>query len=247
MITTGWLTGTVAVAGILLGYILCVARNQRAAKKRKRIPVVWPLGPRPLANSAERQAWNWLANVFPEHAIMVKLPITRFTIPKPQERSEHWYSLLSGVYCTLSVCTADSRVIGCVDIPGAAGLSPSNQRLKQTLLSQCGVAYRVIELAKLPSPAEIRMNFLGVTNNPSLDRARDDAAILVMREKLQSSIAIQRKKRRTDADGDDASSSNFPESNFPHSNFSADSEFGQWPQQQNSFIAPLDSRTAGLQ
>lgn len=49
---------------------------------------------------------------------MVKLPVTRFTMPQVREESQHWFQMLSGVYCTFTVCNVEGQVIGCVDVPG---------------------------------------------------------------------------------------------------------------------------------
>ena len=104
--------------------------THRAAKARRRIPKHWPLEPRAMANSQERKVWRWLVRVFFDQHVMVKVPLTRFTLPRSKENSEHWYQLLSGVYCTFTVCGADGQVVGCVDVPGAQGISRGNMQLK---------------------------------------------------------------------------------------------------------------------
>ena len=139
----------------------------RAAKARRRIPKHWPLEPRAMANSQERKVWRWLVRVFFDHHVMVKVPVTRFTLPRAKENSEHWYQLLSGVYCTFTVCGADGQVVGCVDVPGVNGISRGNMQLKVTLLSQCGIAYCVVEPDSLPPLEEIRSDFLGSNAVPS--------------------------------------------------------------------------------
>jgi hypothetical protein len=103
-----------------------------------------------MANSEERRVWSWLIRVFFDHHVMIKVPVTRFTLPRAKENSAHWYQLLSGVYCTFTVCGADGQVVGCVDVPGVNGISRGNLQLKLTLLSQCGIAYSVVNPNSLP-------------------------------------------------------------------------------------------------
>ena len=62
-----------------------------------------------MANSQERKVWRWLVRVFFDHHVMVKIPVTRFTMPRAKENSEHWYQMLSGVYCTFTVCGMMAR------------------------------------------------------------------------------------------------------------------------------------------
>jgi len=161
-----------AVAGLFTGYLglssfMPRGRAAPAAKPngKRRLPQQWPLIPRPLANSAERRVWHWLRKVFPAHHIMVKLPLTRFTMPRQSGEATDWFDLLSRAYCSFTLCDSTGQVIGCVDVLGPRGLSRSNRQLKQTLLAQCGIAYWVISPDALPEPSALRADFLGV--NPA--------------------------------------------------------------------------------
>ena len=59
-------------------------------------------------------------------------------------------------------------------------------QLKMTLLSQCGIAYCVVESNNLPALEEMRADFLGANAVPS-KRQLDDAAIAAARQKLRIS------------------------------------------------------------
>ena len=195
-----------------------------------------------MANSQERKVWRWLVRVFFDHHVMIKVPVTRFTLPRAKENSEHWYQLLSGVYCTFTVCGADGQVVGCVDVPGAKGISRSNMQLKLTLLSQCGIAYCVVKPDSLPTLEEIRSDFLGSNAVPN-KREMEDAAMTTARQRLRAAVDRQRHKRV----GADAlmpasgPTSGFGSDSFLPSGFAS----GAW-QQPDSFIAPLDSRPGKL-
>lgn len=67
---------------------------------------------------------------------MIKVPVPRFTLPRLGSDCRGVHELLSGVYCTFTVCTPEGRVIGCIDVPGTLGLPESNHELKRKLLSQ---------------------------------------------------------------------------------------------------------------
>ena len=133
-----------ALGGIAAGVLGSRWWAARAAKARRRIPRHWPLDPRTMANSEECKVWRWLIRVFFDHYVMIKVPVTRFTFPHRNQNSAHWYHLLGGVYCTFTICGPDGQVVGCVDVPGRNGISRSNRKLKLTLLSQCGIAYWVV-------------------------------------------------------------------------------------------------------
>lgn len=245
------LTLVTAVAGAAVGTLLCAWLTGRSARKRKMIPMRWPLSARVLANTEERKVWRWLTQSFSDHYVMIKLPVTRFTLPRTREQGLHWYELLSGVYCTLTVCRSDGRVIGCVDVLGPNGLPRSNRHLKQSLLSQCGIAYWVLGAEGLPTTEEIRTEFLGeaamLATTP--ERERDEARVNAARVNLSAAIERQRRSRNTIPLNPTTEANPVRP---PDSHPAADSSLGSasgfsagW-QYENSFIAPLDSRRTEL-
>jgi hypothetical protein len=234
--------------GSALGFAVFQWRAARQARQRRRIPRNWSLDARSLANSAEGKVWQWLSSVFPEYRVMVKVPVTRFTIPRYQAESEHWYGLLSGVYCTLTVCTASGHVLGCVDVPTMQGLSSSNRQLKRSLLAQCGIRYWVVDPFNLPESADIRADLLGVRDTDPGFREDVDATIAEARVKLRKSVEQQRLKRNSRGAplaprGNRASPLDSENSRLSDSRFGAT---GSW-QQPDSFMMPLDSRHPDLE
>jgi hypothetical protein len=246
---SAWLlTIVTAVAGMAAGILLCVWWTRRAARNRRMIPKRWPLSPRVLANTDERKVWLWMCQTFSDHHVMIKLPVTRFTMPRTREHGLHWYNLLSGVYCTFTVCRVDGHVVGCVDVLGRNGLPRNNRKLKQTLLSQFGIAYWVVESSKLPTLAEIRTEFLGETDSTTREREREDAMITAARMKLRDSLHRQRQNRYSDR-APLSSTAGHTFDSGPESQLPADSEvsiFGSGLHQENSFLTPLDSRRGEL-
>jgi hypothetical protein len=238
------LIGIASIVGTFAGTLGSLWWTRRLAKQRRRIPKHWPLDPRRMASSAECLVWHWLNRVFFDHHVMIKVPVTRFTIPSSKENSAHWYQLLSGVYCTFTVCASDGRVVGCVDVPGPNGISRSNRQLKLTLLSQCGIGYSVVKPSRLPALAEIRTEFLGDEALMPGNKGRDDA-IITTAHKLRTAVDRLRHQRTSDfgrlEPASRPSSDSGPDSLLSDSDFSS----GAW-QQPNSFIAPLDSRRGKL-
>jgi hypothetical protein len=191
--------------GTAFGAVVMYWRGKSKIHARRRIPREWPLKVRTLVNSRERKVWIWLARVMFDQQILVKLPVTRFTAPAARDDASHWYELLNGVYCTFTVSTMDGKVIGCIDVPGLKGLSMSNQSLKHSLLSQCGIRYWVVDPHKLPHLADIRTAFLGEQAVVGSERDVLHTRFKDVSENLQAAVTRQRHSKsshfaRLDAD-----------------------------------------------
>ncbi len=226
------------IAGFLLCLIavaLYVWQQRSKPPKRTLIPKDWPLFSRTLVSSKERKVWTWLQKVMPDQHVMIKLPVTRFTIPAKHEEAEYWYNLLNRVYCTFTVCNADGRIMGCIDVPGPMGLSMSNQTLKYGLLAQCDIPYWVVEPENLPHSSQIRTAFLGKAAASLDPRDLMDSKLKDVANNLQAVVSRQRSGKGTSATviaGDKTPTG----SEGPMTE--------GW--EQNSFMTPLDSRAAGL-
>jgi len=237
--TSPWLLAVllpvVAVAGAWLQRVW-TARSVRA---RRKLPEHWPLAIRSVVNSEEARVWHWLSRAFYDHHILIKLPVTRFTLPREKQESMDWYKLLGGVYCSFTICRADGRVVGCVDVPGSAGIPRSTRAVKQSLLNQCHLPYWVVRSNSLPTVAEIRAEFLGESSMSQAMREREleERAIIAAQNNLRTAIHRQRSTRHSDF----GPLSNWPSSQTgePRSDMPS-----QW--QDNSFLMPLDSRRGDL-
>ncbi len=225
----------VAVAGAWLQRVW----TARSARARRKLPEHWPLAIRSVVNSEEARVWHWLSRAFYDHHILIKLPVTRFTLPREKQESMDWYKLLGGVYCTFTICRADGRVVGCVDVPGSTGIPRSTRAVKHSLLSQCHLPYWVVQSNGLPTVAEIRAEFLGESSMSQSMREREmeERAIIAAQNNLRTAIHRQRSTRHSDF----GPLSNWPSSQTgePRSDMPS-----QW--QDNSFLMPLDSRRGDL-
>ena len=152
------------LAGTAIGAVLYAVWRNAQANAKLRMPDVWPLASRVLLTNEEHEVFKWLRLTFDDHLVMVKVPVLRFTVPISKDRNgggARWQEMLAGVYCTFTVCTANGNVVGCVDVPGKRGMNKSNRDLKESLLSDCRIAYTVARSVKLPKASAMRAAFLG--------------------------------------------------------------------------------------
>lgn len=149
------------VLGIGLGIFLHWGWVRRHAGQRQRAPSQWLLNPRGLVTTEEQKVWTWLREVFPEHVVMVKVPVMRFTLPNAQAKGHNWHDLLNNVYCTFTVSAPDGTVVGCVDVPGKRGPTKSQRQMKEDLLAACYIEYTTVRGSALPSAQAMRAAFLG--------------------------------------------------------------------------------------
>ena len=226
----------VGLVAATLGVAIYLSRRGNPAFARpsvkRRLPSQWPVNPRPLANSRERHVWHWLQTVFPDHHIMVKLPVTRFTMPRQPGEGQDWFEVLSGAYCSFTICDDRGKVIGCVDVMRHGSLSRGNRQLKQTLLAQCGIGYWVLAAESLPQADALRAEFLGIAADGATAPSHSQRAELEsVRHQLHEALDRNRHhryNRALEAGGSDA-----------------DGEVTPWPL-ADSFLGTLDSRRSPL-
>jgi hypothetical protein len=222
-----------AVCGFALGVGVAIWHRRAKELQKRRIPKEWPLKTRPLVNSREQRVWAWLMKAMSDQHVLVKLPVTRFTSPEEQKSATHWYQLLNGLYCTFTVCSTDGKVLGCVDMPGRLGSMQSNQTLKHRLLGQCEIPYWIVDPDNLPLTKQIRIAFLGDRATAS-QQHQLDTRFQDVRENLQAAVTKQRQNHLVALEAQLARESSYGEGRISSG----------W--EQNSFITPLDSRSAPL-
>jgi hypothetical protein len=235
------------VAAFAAGVFVSAWSARRVARQRRQAPRRWPLSPRAIINSEERKVWRWLELAFVDYSVMVKLPVTRFSIPNSAEQGVRWYELLSGLYSTFTVVRADGRVMGCVDLPSKAGRPSTGQRMKASMLAQCGISYMILQPGTEPTVSQIRFKFLGEIASAMPQGTYQAAAIQAASSSLRSSITRGRQLRDTDSSPAPLAPSSTESVLGPDSEYAGAASSGfnaKW--QDNSFIMPLDSRKAGL-
>lgn len=161
---TTWVTVGLATAlGAAAGAVLTAWWWRKKIDKPLVLSGKLPLDARGLVTTEEHEVWGWLRQTFHDHVVMVKIPVSRFTLPRKDEQHNNlqWLDLLNSIYTTFAVCTTDGRVVGCIDVPGKRGLSMDKREQKEDLLSDCGIAYTVVRSSRLPTSNAMRAAFLG--------------------------------------------------------------------------------------
>ena len=162
MFEYSWMAGAAfSAAGCAVGAVTCSSWFSWQRQQRLRLPNQWSLAPRALLSPGEHEVWLWLKRAFPDHNVMVKTAVSRFTRARDKKQSTMAYQTLNDVYCTFSVSAQDGTVIGCLDVAGKQGLLRSHRDIKESILTNCGIAYSVVRSENLPDTEEIRGTFLG--------------------------------------------------------------------------------------
>lgn len=264
-----WLMALLGVAvGAVAGVLLYARWLRQKDSEKLRIPHKWPLAARGVVTNDEYEVWKWLRSTFHDHAVMVKLPVLRFTIPlekekdkeKNKEKNARLLELLNGVYTTFTVCSLDGKVVGCVDLRGKRDVSRASRQLKETLLSDCGIAYTTVRASKPPTASAMRAAFLGEipeelvqedqetrggdsTFHADLEsftkqrvQAAKDAALKELNKETQQEAAQAAATRNIGFSSDGSSGIRGADTD--------DRFAAQW---EDSFIQPADTRPAKLQ
>ena len=259
-------TGLMTLAGVLLGAAMGVFLHwgwvRRGASNRLRLPARWLLNARALVNSEEQKVWTWLRAAFPDHSVMVKVPVMRFSIPStrdlPENNNQRWHQLLEGVYCTFSVCTLDGKVLGCVDVPGKRGLSRGQREMKEELLLACGIGYTTVRSTSLPSAGAMRTAFLGEALIPEIESqatrrgdssfhaALDEFTSEKMRASKAQALQELKDKRAADTEPQDTVNNAGFNPDGTGSFMTRDKKDRFAAKWEDSFTMPNDSRPAKL-
>jgi len=154
-----------------------LGRCKVSSKLALPLPGSWPLRGRPIFSSHEQEVWGLLNTIFHDHAVMVKIPILRFTqlrelptlksarnaavLKSERLKSDQWLEMLAGLYTTFTICTLEGKVVACVDVPGRQESGKSSRELKEALLLDCGIAYAEATAHNLLDAGVLRELFLG--------------------------------------------------------------------------------------
>lgn len=147
-----------AMLGIFVGIVGYRGYLDFSTRQAQKLPDHAAPKLKSLFNELDQAAWLWLQQVFPEHKILLKIPLLRFL----SGGSVDLQSLVQfkGIYCTFTVCSAQGRVVGCIDVAGARPIHVNRRDFKKKLFEKFGLAYTVLAVDELPSPEALRAVFL---------------------------------------------------------------------------------------
>lgn len=150
-----WILVLVCTALLVGALVLLWQRGRR--RKLPPLPLQWPLSPRPVFTVTERRAYRHLREAMPDHVILAKLPLVRFTQPDDPQQLHYWYRLLGGLNLSFAVCSPSGRVLVALDIDAEpAPIAPRNTAIKQAVLAACHIHYLRCHPEHLPSAAQLR-------------------------------------------------------------------------------------------
>ncbi|HRZ60600.1 MAG TPA: DUF2726 domain-containing protein [Rubrivivax sp.] len=122
------------------------------------LPTEWALSGRPVFTSDERKVYRHLREALPQHIVLAKLPLLRFSQADDPQRVRYWYELLGGILVTYAVCSANGRVLLALDLDtDRSSGSGRSQQIKENVLAACKVRYLRIPVAQLPSAQELQL------------------------------------------------------------------------------------------
>ncbi len=149
-----WLLALLSMACLLSAAGLWWWRRQHP--KKQVLPVEWELNPRPVFNSDERRVYRHLRDALPQHIVLSKLPLVRFSQAADPKQVRYWYELLGGSSVAFAVCSTNGRVLLAIDLEGEGMTSRRSMQIKHAALAACKVRYLRCSADRLPSVPELR-------------------------------------------------------------------------------------------
>ncbi|MDQ6685452.1 MAG: hypothetical protein M3Z16_10010, partial [Pseudomonadota bacterium] len=94
----------VALALLAIGLVLRAVLSRRSAQLPP-LPTEWALSARPVFTTDERRVFKLLKEALPNHIVLSKLPLVRFSQPSDPAEVRYWYDLLGAINVTFAVCS----------------------------------------------------------------------------------------------------------------------------------------------
>ncbi len=188
---------TAFVAAILLVVALQVVLTRR--RRPEPLPREWQLMLRPVFSANEQRMYQQLREAFPEHIILCKLALARFTHASEPARVNYWHGLIGPLHVTFAISNAKGRVLAAIDVEGPRGGSRRATRIKIGVLSACRVRYLCFMVDDLPSTDELRRAVLhddaAPDTRPQAIESMPSHKLDEARSSLHSAIRKQREHR----------------------------------------------------
>ncbi|MEY4750248.1 MAG: hypothetical protein RIQ60_2462 [Pseudomonadota bacterium] len=150
---------TACIAICLIGVaLLLVWRGALVAQRSDHLPDEWPLAQRPLFTLAEREMYGRLCTALPQHIVLCKVPLVRFSQPLNPKELPYWFNLLGPLHVSFVVCTDSGRVVAAVDVERHdRSASHRVATIKQAVLTTCRIRYLKCQEDQLASSAELQL------------------------------------------------------------------------------------------
>jgi hypothetical protein len=157
MQTLSWLfaLSLILMAIVSSAATVWVLRERRA--RRKALPTDWDLTARAVFNTDERRVYRQLRDALPNHIVLAKLPLLRFSQAEDPQRMKYWYQVLGQLNVTFAICGANGRLLAALDLDNGRSTSSRTLKIKQSVLAACRVRYLRVAIDHLPSIAELQL------------------------------------------------------------------------------------------
>jgi hypothetical protein len=132
-----WLV--IAAALLLLVGVAYWWRN-----RPQKLPDAWPLTTRKVFTKQEHEAYALMRNAFPDQAVLVKLPLSRFLQLTDTKNMKYWFGLLTPLYVTFAVCRVDGKVLSAIDF----AIRSSGAHLMPASCNTCVLTTRPCQLRR---------------------------------------------------------------------------------------------------
>ena len=100
--------------------------------------------------------YRLLREALPNHAILAKLPLVRFSQPNDPNEVRYWYELLGTTHVAFAICSASGRVLAAIDLDSDSTNPRRTLQIKQAVLGACRVRYLRCSMDSLPTVAELQ-------------------------------------------------------------------------------------------
>ncbi|UUZ67757.1 DUF2726 domain-containing protein [Polaromonas sp. P2-4] len=155
------------LGSIALGALAYERWLDHVISARKTVARNHALRRKPLTSKDELQMWRWLEEVFPDHHVLVQVPLTNFIEPNNRDGDSHWKALLSTVSFACAVSDRKGTVLGCIDVLGRGGMADRKHAFKRELLGRANIPYWVLENQRRPDANLLREKFLSAVTGPA--------------------------------------------------------------------------------
>ena len=157
MHTLSWLFAlSLILMAIVSAATTCWVLRARHVRS-KALPTDWDITARAVFNTDERRIYRQLRDALPDHIVLAKLPLLRFSQAEDPQRMKYWYRVLGQLNVTFAICGVNGRLLAALDLDNGRTPSRRTVKIKQSVLAACRVRYLRLPVDHLPSIAELQL------------------------------------------------------------------------------------------
>jgi hypothetical protein len=158
MTNIAWISAACAASTLIGVALLLVWRGAMMTRQSSDLPDDWPLAQRPLFTLAEREMYTRLRAALPQHIVLAKVPLVRFSQPLDKKERAYWFNLLGPLHVSFIVCADSGKVLAAVDVERHDRHTTQRaSTIKQAVLATCRIRYLKCLEDQLATPAELQL------------------------------------------------------------------------------------------